>query len=114
MESIKRGTAYPLRMELTLSEDGSAVDLTDATVSFALSPVSSPESVEDLCFKKTNEPGGHTDAENWITSFNLSASNTDLEPWIYYWELQVKFDENNIHSTENGQICILQDLNKAT
>lgn len=56
----------------------------------------------------------HTTPASGITTLSLTADDTDLSPWDYVREIQVKFSNGQINSTATWEFIVEQDVTKRT
>jgi len=94
--TIKQGEAKTIKF--TVTSGGTAVDLTDATLTFAVRRRKTDEAYTiekaDALFDKSLETDG-------IVTVPLSATDTDLPAGKYYAELQTAFSEGGIDKSDD-------------
>ena len=96
------------------NSDGTPTNITWCTVYFIIRDTSNPDSPNDTddSVKLTKDITSHTDAVNWVTQIQFLSTDTDIEPWQYFREIQVKFGNDDIYSSATWTITINNDLNK--
>lgn len=90
------------------------VNITWATLFFTVRPEKKPTETTDTIVSIQKNITAHTNATEWLSSLFLSKSDTNLTPWIYYWEIQIKLSWWSILSTRTWVLEILHDLTKRT
>lgn len=108
---IIRGDSASIHFELT--DDGSAVDLTDCTVYFTAKSAIDND-LDDSEAAIAVEVTSHTDPTNGITDIPLTSSDTDVTPGEYFYDIQVKKADNTIVSIKYRKLEILGDVTRRT
>ena len=101
--SFKQGEAKTLT--LTVTEGGTAVDLSAATLEFA---VKKRKSDTSYVIRKEDGDFDKTQAADGIVSVDLSAADTDQDPWSYIGELKVSFSASSIDKSADLTVVIEQ------
>lgn len=109
--TLIRGDNSSIGFELT--QDSTAVDLTGATVFFTAKPTLANES-DDASAVIHVEVTDHTDPTNGKTSIPLSASDTNITPGTYYYDVQVKTAAGNIISIPARRLEVVADVTRRT
>lgn len=110
---IIRGDTSSLDFQLT--EDGTPVDITGATVFFTCKPTIADEATDATAVIEVEvAPGDLTDPTQGKTTIPLSASDTDVEPADYYYDIQVKKSSGAIVSIPARKLRISGDITRRT
>jgi len=109
---IIRGDTTNITLTIT-DQDGVAIDLTDSTVYFTAKPAFDDDAL-DAEAVITKEVTSHTDPTNGITVIPLTASDTDIETGIYYYDVQVKDAAGAIFSLPARQLKVVEDVTRRT
>lgn len=109
--SIKRGDQFTKEIVFT-DNIGEPIDITWCTVYFTIREEGSVWDNDDTNALIQKDVTSHTDAVNGKTSVFLSSTDTDQDIWSYLWEVQIKFPNNDIRSTDTATVNIVQDLTK--
>lgn len=94
--TIKRGTTLPITVTIT-DANGTAVDLTGATVYFTAKTVESDTDATDTNATITKDVTVHVDeagdpsATQGISTIVLDADDTTVNPANYYYDITVKY-----------------------
>lgn len=89
------------------------MDLTGCTVFFtAKSTISNSADDSDAVIEVTVTD--HDDPINGITTIPLSASDTDVTPGEYYYDIQIKDGDGNITSIPVRKLKIFGDVTRRT
>lgn len=107
--TLIRGDSYSISFELT--EEGSPVDLTGSTVFFTAKPALTND-VSDNTAVISVEVTSHSDPTNGKTSIPLSSTDTDVTPAEYYYDVQVKRDDDTIVSIRARKLEIVADVTR--
>lgn len=110
--TIIRGDTTNITLTLT-DQDGDPIDLTGATVFFTAKP-DFDNDVTDADAVITKEVSSHTDPTNGITVIPLTASDTDITPGIYHYDVQVKDTGGSIFSLPARQLKVIEDVTRRT
>lgn len=102
------------RTTLFKDENWDPVDLTGATVWFTVKKGQylNIDNDDNVLIQKVIT--SHTSPLTWETLIELSNSETNKETWDYYYDLQIKFPNDNIFSVAKWVFSIVQDVTKAT
>lgn len=109
--NITRGDSESIRFELT--DDGVAVDLTGSTVFFTAKPALTDDDTDSTAVIHV-EVTSHTDPTNGITTIPLSATDTDVAPGTYYYDIQVKKADDTIVSIRYRLLKVWADVTRRT
>lgn len=100
---------------ITISDsNGVGVDITGATVYFTVRDNNGLDATDDNDVILKVAITSHTTPASGITKMLLTATNTDIVPGDYYWELQVVFTDGAVQTTTASILTILPDLTKGT
>lgn len=88
-------------------------DLTGATVFFTVKPLLAFDS-DDVAAVISIEVTNHSDPTNGKTVIELSGSDTNVEPAIYYYDIQVLLASGDIISIPARKIRIWADVTRRT
>lgn len=97
----------------TITDDGTAVDLTGSTVFFTAKPTLDADAT-DAAAVISVEVTSHTDPTNGITSIPLTASDTNVTPGEYFYDVQVKKADNSIISIKYRKLEVVADVTRRT
>jgi hypothetical protein len=100
-------------IDFTLTDNGSPVDLTGATVFFTAKPALSND-VSDNTAVISVEVTDHSDPTNGATVIPLSATDTDVTPGEYYYDIQVKKLDATIVSIRARKLEVFADVTRRT
>jgi hypothetical protein len=109
--SLIRGDTSSITFELT--EGGTPSDLTGSTVFFTAKPALTND-ITDTTAVIAIEVTNHSDPTNGITIIPLTSSDTDVNPGLYYYDIQVKRQDNSIVSIPNRQLEVFADVTRRT
>lgn len=98
-------------IDFTLTDGGTPVDLTGSTVFFTAKPALTND-VSDNTAVISVEVTSHTDPTAGETSIPLTASDTDVTPGEYYYDIQIKDATTNIISIEPRLLEIVADVTR--
>ena len=90
-----------------------STDLTGATVFFTAKPALTDDAT-DTNAVITKEVTSHTDTTNVRTSIDLDPTDTDVEPGIYFYDIQVKSASGAIVSIPARKMRIWADVTRRT
>jgi len=111
MLEIIRGDTTDITVTIT-DENGSAVDITGATVYFTIKSKISDDDSNSLIQKEITN---HTDPINGKTTISLSATETaEFPPDNYVWDLQIKFPDGTVTSAKYDKLVVLPDVTRTT
>ena len=85
--TIKRGNPYDATITVTNSS-GTAYDLTGKTLFFTVKKTTDM-STDDALAVITKDITSHTNAVSGITTLSLTATQTDIVPGDYNWDLRI-------------------------
>jgi hypothetical protein len=112
MQTIEIIRGDDVTLSITLTDvNGTALNITDGTVFFTIKQNITDTDTDALL--KTSVTS-HTNGAAGLTSIPLTATQTDITPGVYYYDLQVKDAQNRIQSTEIGKIIVSQDATTRT
>lgn len=111
---IKRWDQFSTAIRFKNKETWLAIDITWCTVYFTVREEKSSVSTDDTGAKIAKVITTHSNPTEWETSFQLTKTETDIVPRDYFYELQVKFTNWDILSTETWILTIVQDLTKSS
>jgi hypothetical protein len=109
--NITRGDDTSIGFELT--NNGVPVDLTGSTVFFTAKPALTDDSGDTNAVISV-EVTNHTDPTNGITSIPLTATDTDVDPAEYYYDIQVKKQDTTIVSIRYRKLKVWADVTRRT
>lgn len=91
----------------------SGIDLTGATVFFTAKPTIS-NSADDSDAVISVEVSSHDDPENGVTTIPLTASDTNITPGEYFYDIQIKLADGTITSIPVRKMEIFGDITRRT
>lgn len=110
--TVKTGEQFTKTM--TFTDASWAVDITWATVFFIVKTMEYPESEdddwEDTIIKI--DITDHTDAENGITSLELTTEDTDKTPGVYFYEFKIVFSNGDVRCSNTAVFNLVKALNE--
>ena len=110
---FKRGDQFQTTVKFE-DDNTVAIDITWSTVFFIIRSTDKPKSANDnddtVKFQKTIT--SHINPTWGETQISFTSSDTDIDPWSYFRELQIKFSNGNILSASTGVLRVEHDLNK--
>lgn len=103
----------------TLTDAGTAVDLTDATVFFTAKPaltndVSDNTAVISVEVTDHVDSDGNPSATEGVTTIPLTPTDTNVTPGEYFYDVQIKYSDGTIVSIEPRKMEILADVTRRT
>lgn len=104
--TVIRGDTSSITVNLTQS-DGTALDLTNATVFFTVK--NDIDDVDDDALI-SKDITSHVDEEAGQTLIALTSDDTSIDAGNYVWDIQVKDSTDQIISTEPGIFTVLKDV----
>lgn len=97
----------------SISFSFSGVDLTGATVFFTAKPeISNSADDSDATIEK--DVTSHDDPENGVTTIPLTATDTNVTPGIYFYDIQIKSADGTITSIPVRKMQIFGDITRRT
>lgn len=99
--TIKQGETKTLKF--TVTSDGEAVDLTDATLTFAIKTLKTDT---EYILEKENADFDRSSSSDGIVKVSLSSEDTDREAGRYYGEFQTAFEAGDIDKSDDIIIMI--------
>lgn len=87
------------------------VDLTGATVYFTAKPTLSSDADDSEAVIEVVVTD-HTDPTNGVTVIPLSHSDTDIDPGIYYYDIQVLTADNSVISIPARKLRVWGDVTR--
>ena len=100
-----------INVEFT-DENDAPVNLTWSTVYFTVKrerDLKKPDDSDALIKKTITEFDNPT---AWICEIELDNQETDLAPWDYYYDLQIKSVDGKITSAQKDVLTIIQDVTR--
>jgi hypothetical protein len=109
--NIKRGNPYDATIMVT-NASGLPYDLTGKTIFFTVKRVTDTSS-SDGDAVITKDIASHTNASGGITTLNLTASQTDIVPGDYNWDMRIYAGSPLVQLNTTSGICnILETITK--
>ncbi|MCK5015443.1 MAG: hypothetical protein KAS32_00060 [Candidatus Peribacteraceae bacterium] len=110
IQQVKRDSTDLL---VTFKDDeGNLVDITGSTVILTVKEKQTDEDI-DAIFQITQDT--HSDPTNGETVLSVTTADTeDVDPKIYFFDIQIKFLDGKIQTPSLGTWEILQDITYAT
>jgi len=105
-----RGDSYPLELTIKDKSSGLVIDLTGYSFKFTVDSKENPADETTNLFVVDGVLDG--DPTTGKISFTPTASNTDLSPKDYYYDVQMTDASNNIRTIAKGRFKITQDITK--
>lgn len=109
--SLIRGDSSSIAF--TLTDSGSPVDLTGSTVFFTAKAALSND-VSDNTAVITVEVTDHSDPTAGTTEIPLSSTDTDVPPGEYFYDVQVKREDDTIVSIPARKLEVVADVTRRT
>lgn len=108
---IIRGDDTIINVEFT-DENDAPVNLTDCTVYFTVKRERDLKKVWDdtAIIKKTITE--FVNPTQWICEIELDNQETDIQPWDYYFDLQVMTIDGKISSAHKEILTVIQDVTR--
>ena len=100
-----RGDTFPF--SVTISQAGTAVDITGYTIIMTVDPSSEPTDALANLFENT---GVITDGPNGIVTFTLSLADSSQTPGEYFHDMQLTDGSGFVRTFANGTYEVLQDI----
>jgi len=91
--------------------DGAAIDITDWTIFFT---VKKNKLAVDADADISKDITSHTAPLTGLSAITLTASDTDLDPRVYWYDIQVKKDDGKIATVMKGQFVVKGDITRRT
>jgi len=108
--SIYRGDTKTYSLTFT-DADNAAIDITGWTIFFTVKEKKS-DADDDAVLKK--DVTVHGDPTNGLSSIALSATDTDISPSRYYYDIQIKKDDDSINTVLCSTFEVLTDITRRT
>lgn len=110
---IKRWDQFPLSVQFTDSTN-TPFDISWCIVFFTVRKSANDyTSNDDNAVIKKNVTT-HANPTIWLTTINLTETDTNQAPWLYYREIQIKFNNWDILSSMTWVLNIINDITKRT
>lgn len=100
-------------INFSLADNGEPVDLTDATVYFTAKPALTDDATDSTAVIAV-EVTSHTDPTNGKTVIPLTATNTNVTPGEYFYDIQVKAADGTITSIPTRKMRVDADVTRRT
>lgn len=91
--------------------NGDAINITGYTVFFT-AKTNENDADADAVISKTVTT--HTNPTSGVTAITLSDTDTNIDPGIYLYDLQIKDGSGNITSADRGTFEVVQDITQRT
>jgi hypothetical protein len=105
LEIIRRDDVI---ISVTITDhQNNAVNLTDSTVYFTVKQRKTDADADALI---SVEVTNHTNPNQGQTEISLTGQQTNLTPRSYFYDIQVKDNDDKIRSVEFGIIKVIQDV----
>ena len=98
-------------LNITITEDGSVLDITGYTLFFTVKSCLTDIDTAALISKDVTT---HTNPTLGVTQVVLTNTDTDLTPDTYFYDMQLKTDTGSIISTGVGEFNIVYDVTRRT
>ena len=109
--TLIRGDDYQIPVTIT-NADGTAYNLTGATVRFTVKPTLQLDTDSDASAVIAKTIISHTDASAGETEIVLSNTDTNITPWNYTYDLQITTVAGKVHSSYSGKVTVLADVTR--
>lgn len=107
--SLIRGNTQTVTTEFIDDVNDTPINITGATVYFTVkNSYDDPDSAALIAKTVTS----HTDPTNGETQFVLSATDTDIEPREYYYDLKIQFMSGTVNSIQFGKFRVLPSITR--
>lgn len=111
--NIKRGNPYDATITVT-NASGTAYDLTGKTIFFTVKKATDT-GADDAGAVITKDITTHTNASGGVTTLNLTATQTNIVPGDYSWDLRIYEGSPLVQlNTTSGACNILEVITKRT
>ena len=103
-----------IRTTFFKDESSDPVDLTGATVWFTVKERQylNIDNDDDVIIQKIITT--HTSPLTWETLIELDNADTNTTVWDYYYDLQIKFPNDDIFSVAKWVFSVVEDVTKST
>ena len=108
LENFYRGDTVEIEIEFT-QEDGTPLDITGYSVFISLKKYYNDDDSKAVLTKKITN---HTDPINGKTTIKLLPDETNVEPNIYFYDIQLVKDDENVFTVDSGLITVLPDITR--
>ncbi len=92
--------------------NGDDLPLSDGTVFFTVNAAENPSDDTDAVISKNVTD--HTDAAGGVSTISLSASDTNITPGDYYYDVQFKDSSGSVTSSAAGELTVVADITRRT
>lgn len=111
IKDVIRGDSHTIN--LTISNAGTAVDITGYTVYFTVNSSSAPSDDSTASIQK--DVTTHTDPTLGQTTITLEPADTaSLTPGTYWYDIQLKDASDNITSFAKDKFILISDITRRT
>ena len=107
---IKRGDSRDIRLTFT-DGDGAVIDITGWTVYFTVKDDIEADDDNALIKKDVT---AHTNPTQGETKIELTYDDTNITSKNYYYDLQVKTDEDKVYTVLEGVFVVEEDVTRRT
>jgi len=107
--TIYRGDTWPCKLTFT-DDDGDAIDITDWTVYFTIKRNES-DADSDAVIAKTIT--AHSNPTYGLTAFTLEPTETKALLGVYYYDIQVLTNDDEVYTILKGQFISSTDITRA-
>lgn len=108
-----RGDDIELEITFSDSDTNDPIDITSSTIYFTVKKIWD-NLADDTQALISKEVTSHTNPTGWVTKIDLTNADTDIEPWEYDYDFQVKDQYGKIQSTIVGTLKVLRDVTRRT
>lgn len=96
---------------LTITSNSIAYDITGSTIWFTLKK---NKNDADSQASLQKEVTSHTNPSGGITAITLSATDTNIQPGKYFYDIQMKTSGGEIYTLASGTVEVLEDVTRST
>jgi hypothetical protein len=100
--------------DLTFTSGGSALNITGYTIFFTVKPKANWDDTLDTSALIQKNVTSHTNAAGGLSEVLLSATDTNIEPGVYMYDMQLKDGSGNILTFINGNFTVTADVTRRT
>lgn len=104
-------------LTITFRDEDGVIDITGYKVYFTVRVTSTLDGLtsthDDSPAVITKTVTSHSDPTDGVTTVSLSASDTNLDPATYTFDVQIKDLSNNITTTQKGDFIIKSDVTRS-
>jgi hypothetical protein len=112
IKDVNRGDTRQIDVTFYQSDGVTPYDISGGTVYFTVNASSAP--ADDAAALISKDVTVHTAPQLGQSRITLTATDTDITPGTYYYDIQLKDANSNILSSKQDKFIVLADITRRT